>query len=165
MGNNNSTPVTPQTIYKAASANNVQLLIVSFAACKAAHCAFVWRLHAKLLFALSYGPTFTAEALAGPVLQEVLTKVPSNQLYQFLEPQDECGWTPLMVASAKGHTAAAHEASAVLCCCQSCHKADIKRVYKTVTKHVQLFPCWCAATEGRCASPSCQQRGSQHSIA
>ncbi|DBA84967.1 TPA: hypothetical protein ACH3X2_005708 [Trebouxia sp. C0005] len=67
MGNNSSTPVTPQTIYKAASANNVQLLI------------------------------------------EVLTKVPSNQLYQFLEPQDECGWTPLMVASAKGHTAAAHE--------------------------------------------------------
>ena len=68
MGNNNSTPVTPQTIYKAASANNVQLLIVSFAACKAGHCAFVWRLHAKLLFALSYGPAFMAEALAGPVL-------------------------------------------------------------------------------------------------
>ncbi|KAL3161075.1 hypothetical protein ABBQ38_009458 [Trebouxia sp. C0009 RCD-2024] len=67
MGNNNSTPVTPQTVYKAASTNNVQLLL------------------------------------------EVLSKVPSNNLYQFLEPQDECGWTPLMVASAKGHTAAAQE--------------------------------------------------------
>ncbi len=68
MGNNNSTPVTPQTVYKAASANNVQLLIVSFAACNAAHCAVVWRLHTKLLIALSYGPAFMAEALAGPVL-------------------------------------------------------------------------------------------------
>jgi len=50
MGNSNSTPVTPQTIYKAASANNVQLLIVSLAACKAAHCALVWRLHSWLKF-------------------------------------------------------------------------------------------------------------------
>ena len=55
MGNNSSTPVTPQTIYKAASANNVQLLIVSFTACKAARCAFVCCLQAKLLTELSYG--------------------------------------------------------------------------------------------------------------
>ena len=60
------------------------------------------------------------------IVQEVLTKVPSNQLYQFLEPQDECGWTPLMVASAKGHTAAAQEVQArlsvtqLLCNQQSC---------------------------------------------
>lgn len=67
MGNSASTPVTPQTIYKAASANNVSLLI------------------------------------------EVLGKVPREQLHTFLEPQDECGWTPLMVAAAKGNAAAVHE--------------------------------------------------------
>ena len=42
-------------------------------------------------------------------MQEVLGKVPRDQLHTFLEPQDECGWTPLMVAAAKGNTAAAHE--------------------------------------------------------
>ena len=54
-------------------------------------------------------------------LQEVLRKVPGNQLYQFLEPQDEIGWTPLMVAAAKGHTAAAQEVSAHISMLLLCH--------------------------------------------
>lgn len=47
-------------------------------------------------------------------MQEVLGKVPRDQLHTFLEPQDECGWTPLMVAAAKGNTAAAHEVGLLL---------------------------------------------------
>ena len=81
--------MTPQTIYKAASTNNVQLLLVSY------------------LRLVDVSLHFKVDLYIA--VQEVLTKVPSNSLYQFLEPQDECGWTPLMVASAKGHTAAAQE--------------------------------------------------------
>ena len=54
--------------------------------------------------------------------QEVLRKVPGNQLHHFLEPQDEIGWTPLMVAANKGHTAAVQEVS-VDCVNNKCHHA------------------------------------------
>lgn len=49
-------------------------------------------------------------------MQDVLGKVPREQLHTFLEPQDECGWTPLMVAAAKGNSAAANEVEDSLFC-------------------------------------------------
>lgn len=101
MGNNASTPVTPQTIYKAASANNVSLLIVSCASVTPGT-LFPW--------------ICVCNVRNGDVLQEVLGKVPREQLHTFLEPQDECGWTPLMVAAAKGNAAAAQEVNLLSSC-------------------------------------------------
>ena len=111
MGNSNSAPVTPQTIYKAASSNNVQLLIVS------------GQLE-KMLGVDRGGIQCQRLKCDGARLQEVLRKVPGNQLYQFLEPQDEIGWTPLMVASSRVHTAAVQEVRFHTAELMQCHVND-----------------------------------------
>ena len=101
-------------------------------------------------------------------LQEVLRKVPSNQLHTFLEPQDESGWTPLMVAAAKGYTGATHEVREVVhTSLLREHSLAAPDQLGSVFESCRTVPCLVlyAVAEGRRTSSPCEQRPTQHSPA